>query len=294
MERTRSAETLVVWMLTVLLAAVFATTGAAKLAGLEPIALQAAAMRGFPEWIRVVVGLTEVAGALALLVPATSAFAAAMLALLMVPATITQWISRQPGVLVPVVLCILLLIVAWRRAPAVVRAGYDYARAPRPIIREGVIVGVIGATIIAAWFFIVDAIAGAPLFTPATLGRGMLRVFGPLPAEAGTLTPVMSYTVLHYAAFIGIGLVAAMIVDVANREPSMLVGFVVLFAAMEVGFYAFVGLLQQATALGDLAWYNVMIGNVLAAAGMGLYLLRAHPALREQFRTALEATSPAR
>ena len=61
-----------------------------------------------------------------------------------------------------------------------------------------------------------------------------------------------------------------------------------LFAAVEVGFYAFAGLLEQATALGSLAWYNVMIGNVLAAAAMGTYLLRAHPVLREQFAHAID------
>ncbi|MEX2152329.1 MAG: hypothetical protein WD825_03270 [Gemmatimonadaceae bacterium] len=63
-----------------------------------------------------------------------------------------------------------------------------------------------------------------------------------------------------------------------------------LFAATEVGFYAFVGLLQQATPLGSLAWYNVMIGNLLAAAAMGMYLLRAHPALRDQFHHAIDGT----
>jgi len=61
-----------------------------------------------------------------------------------------------------------------------------------------------------------------------------------------------------------------------------------LFAAIEVGFYAFVGLLQQATPLGSLAWYNVMIGNLLAAAAMGVYLLRAHPGLRDQFAHSID------
>jgi hypothetical protein len=99
---------------------------------------------------------------------------------------------------------------------------------------------------------------------------------------------VALYTIFHFGAFIVLGLVAAMIVNLANREPSVLLGFVVLFAAIEVGFYAFVGLLQQATPLGSLAWYNVMIGNVLAAAAMGTYLLRAHPVLRDQFAHAID------
>ena len=99
---------------------------------------------------------------------------------------------------------------------------------------------------------------------------------------------VLAYTVFHYAAFILLGLIAAMIVDVAQREPSILLGFVVLFVAMEVGFYALMGLLQRATPLGSLAWYNVMLGNLLAATAMGFYLWRTHPALREQFEHAID------
>ena len=57
---------------------------------------------------------------------------------------------------------------------------------------------------------------------------------------------------------------------------------------MEVAFYAFSGLLQEASPLGALAWYNVMLGNLLAALGMGIYLWRTHPALREQFNHALD------
>lgn len=294
MEKRARSDSIVVWILSVLLAAVFATTGIAKLIGMEPIGLQAAAMNGFPQWIRVIVGVVEVVGAVLLLVPGIAAFAAAMLAFLMVPAAITQWVSGEPGVLFPVLMLILLLLVAWRRNPAVVRESYDIAvNTPRPIVREGVIAGFIGATVIAVWFFFVDIIVGEPLFTPTTLGRGLLSVFGPVPAEQSAFLMIAIYTVFHYAAFAVVGMIAAMIVDVAKREPSILLGFVVLFAAIEVGFYAFVGLLQQATPLGSLAWYNVMIGNLLAAAAMGMFLLRTHPALRHQFVHAIDGAPPA-
>lgn len=277
-------DAIVVWVVSGLLAAVFATTGIAKLVGSEPIGLQAAAMNGFPQWIRTLVGIVEVGGAIALLVPAVAAVAASMLALLMVPATITQWVSGEPGLMIPVLLFALLLLVAWRRNPAIVRAGYDAAvNTPRPLVKEGVVAGIIGATAIAVWFFFVDAIAGEALFTPRTLGRALVSIFGPVPESQSAMFLVLIYTLFHYAAFIVVGLIAAMIVQLANAEPSVLMGFVVLFAAIEVGFYALVGLLQQATPLGSLAWYNVMVGNLLAAATMGVFLLRAHPILRHQF-----------
>lgn len=286
-QRARNADALVVWILSVLLAAAFATTGIAKLTGTEPIGLQAAAMVGFPPWIRNVVGVVEVVGAVGLLIPPVAAFAAVLLAMLMVPATITQWISGQPGIFVPVFALALLLIVAWRRNPAAVRAGYDAAvNTPRPIAREGTIAGVLGATTIAVWFFFVDLITGAAFFTPRTLGRGLLSVFG--PADQSAFVTIAAYTVFHYGAFVVVGLTGALIVNYARREPSILMGFVVLFAMIEVGFYALVSLLQQATPLGSLAWYNVMLGNLLAAATMGVYWLRAHPELRQQFAHSID------
>src|SRR5262245_50419482 len=234
-QRTRNADALVVWILSALLAAVFATTGIAKLTGTEPIGLQAAAMNGFPAWIRNVVGVVEIAGAVGLLIPPVAAFAAALLALLMVPATITQWISGQPGVLVPILVLVLLLLVAWRRNPAAVRAGYDAAvRTPRPLVREGTIAGALGATAIVVWFFFVDIVAGHALFTPATLGRALFSVFGPVSDTMSTFVLVGVYTVFHYAVFVVLGMTASMIVNVARKEPSILLGFLVLFAATEV------------------------------------------------------------
>src|SRR6185436_1674244 len=111
---------------------------------------------------------------------------------------------------------------------------------------------------------------------------GVLRVTPP-----NTLVAVAVYTAFHYAAFAVLGLTAAMIVNYARREPSILLGFVVLFAAVEVGFYAFVSVLQQVTSLGGFAWYNVMGGNLLAAVAMGAYLLRAHPELRRECAAAM-------
>lgn len=287
---TRNADALVVWGLSLLLAAAFVTTGVAKLTGTEPIGLQAAAMNGFPSWIRVVVGVVEVGGAIAILVPAVAGFAASLLGLLMIPATITQLVSGQRGVFVPILMLMLLLIVAWRRNPAVVRAGVDAMRTPRPLVREGAIVGFVGASVIAVWFLLVDVVSGVGAFyTPLTLGDALLSVLRLTAPNA--FVSVALYTVFHYGAFVGVGVTASMIVNFAKREPSILLCFVVLFAATEVGFYAFVSLLQYVTPLGSLAWYNVMGGNLLAAVSMGAYLLRAHPELRQEFEHAISRTA---
>src|SRR5688500_1056066 len=138
MERARASFPVAATILSVLLAAVFLAVGVPKLVGAEPLILQAAAMRGFPEWIRVVVAAVEVIGAIGLLIPTTSAVAATMLAFIMVPAAITQRVSGEPGILIPAILFVLLLVLAAMRRPDAVRSIWREAiHAPHPVFREG-------------------------------------------------------------------------------------------------------------------------------------------------------------
>lgn len=289
MEKARTTDSVVIWVLSVVLAGVFLLAGIPKITGHETVWLQAAAMRDFPSWLRGVVGVIEVVGGLALLVRAVAVYAALGLSILMIPAAITQIVSGEAGVYVPLVVFTLLLVVAWRRDPTTARDAYrSIVDAPHPLVREGAIAGVIGATCVAVWFFFIDLLAGHPLFTPATLGRALFTVLRPTPAlEVPGLT-VVGYTVFHYVAFIAVGIAAAALVSWAHQEPTILFGFVILFAAVEVGFYGFVALLQQASPLGELAWYQVMIGNLIAAVAMGTYIWRAHPRLRDQFAHAFD------
>jgi putative oxidoreductase len=290
MAKKRAVNDFVVWSLSVILAAVFLLTGVPKLFGLGTVGLQASAMRGFPDWIRLIVGIVETVGAIGLLIPATATFAALALAVLMVPATLTQFASGEGGVWVPPVLLAALLFVAWRRNVKYVSDSYrEFADVPHPLLYDGVIAGLIGAAVIAVWFFIVDAVSGRPFFTPATLGHGLLDVLGKQPAQDDSmLIHVLAYTVFHFAAFMLVGLVASLIVFLAQREPSILFGFIVLFVAFEVGFYGLVGLLHQATALREFAWYQVLIGNLLAAGAMGFYFWRTHKELAEEFKHSLD------
>lgn len=289
MSRARGADVIVVWTLSIILAAVFLFTGFSKLFGAGPISIAAASMHEFPQWMRIVVGIVEVAGAIGLLVPATASFTAVALAVLMLPAAATEYAGDTGHIYVPIIVLILLLIVAWLRNASQIRAGYrSYLSHPHPMLRDGVIAGLIGACVIAVWFLIVDVIAGHPLRTPETLGRGLIAVFGPTLQSDSTGKFVLVYTVFHFAAFIVVGLIASVVVYLAKAEPSILLGFVVLFVATEIGFYGFTSLLHEASPLMSLAWYQVMVGNLLAAAAMGYYFWRTHRELPGEFRRSLD------
>lgn len=155
------------------------------------------------------------------------------------------------------------------------------------VVREGAIAGFLGATAVAVWFFIVDLIGGRPLFTPNILGEGLITVFGPSPEPQAV--NVIVYTLFHYAAFILVGIIAVVVIHAGERMPSVLAGAMILFVAFEVGFYGLVALLQE-TVLGNFAWYQILAGNLLAAALMGTYLWRSHPTLKHGLAEALQGT----
>lgn len=152
----------------------------------------------------------------------------------------------------------------------------------RRIAQDGLIAGLIGAAAVAIWFLIVDTVSGAPLFTPAMLGRAAFLGFDASPATV-ELAPVAAYTALHVTAFVLVGTIAAAFTQLIDRFPSTLFLSVVLFTFFQVGFAVFVALVAEPI-LGNLAWFNVAIGNLIAAGGMGAYLWAANPSMVQAVR----------
>jgi hypothetical protein len=152
------------------------------------------------------------------------------------------------------------------------------ARAQRLVLREGIVAGVIGATVVAVWFLLFDLARGRPFLTPGLLGAAVFQgVNDPIGLQI-TAGPVIGYTVLHGLAFVAFGVVAASIMAVSEREPALFVAFVILFACFEVFFFGVVGALGKSM-LGALVWWAILVGNLLASVAMLWYLFRAHRAL---------------
>ena len=153
-------------------------------------------------------------------------------------------------------------------------------------VREGAIVGALGATGVAAWFFIVDVIAGQPFFTPRVLGESVKGIVAP-ESFASPFVIVALYTVFHYAVFIVAGIAIMALVHGSARHIGLLAGMVMLFVALEVLFYGFVLMLQLATPLEALSWYQVGAANLVAALLMGRYLWVKHPELTHRLNESL-------
>jgi hypothetical protein len=157
----------------------------------------------------------------------------------------------------------------------------------RAMIREGVIAGVIGATSVVVWFGVIDVLLGTPFRTPTVLGRAFFNVIPDGPRPTPDLPYVLGYTAIHYLAFLLVGVLVAAIVRAAQRDPSVLAGALILFIMFEVGFHGMISMFSGIPAFGALTWYNVAIGNLIAAVSMGTYMWRAHPELKEELNFAL-------
>ena len=145
------------------------------------------------------------------------------------------------------------------------------------VIREGVSAGLVGASVIALYFAVLDAIRGDMFATPIALGSSLASLFLPastLPSPAGAF---LSYTLFHFAAFMLVGIIFSWVVNAAERTPSAFIGFLILFVAFEIGWLGFTQMLSEG-AFGDLSWLQVFVANLIAAAAMGLYMWKQHPA----------------
>ncbi len=153
--------------------------------------------------------------------------------------------------------------------------------AGHPLIREGVIVGLLGAGVVALWFLIVDSVAGRPLFTPGALGSALLYGASGPDAVIVSAGSVIGYTLFHLAAFLLFGLVVSALVAQTEKYPPLVFGLIILFVVFET-FFVFMAAMLGAWLLRELAWWSVLLGNLLAAVSIGAYIWKTHPALRDQ------------
>jgi hypothetical protein len=149
------------------------------------------------------------------------------------------------------------------------------------IVREGVVGGLIGAVTVAVWFVVYDAVTKRPLYTPALLGAALLEGLRDPAALQISASVVLGYTVLHGAAFILFGIVAASLLAFSEREPPLLLGIFVLFTCFEVFFFSMVMLIDEAL-LQSLRWWTIFVANILATTTMLSYFLTKHSQLGDR------------
>lgn len=149
---------------------------------------------------------------------------------------------------------------------------------------EGTDVGLIGGTVVAVFFLILDLLAGTPLRTPSVLGEVLLFGNGTPSLQDPVFGAVLLYTVVHFLAFALLGVVLVRLIHIATDNSVVRFGLLVVFLVFEVFFYGIILTFNEATRTLFPFW-TVLMANLLAAVAMGVYVWRTHPAFRESVQS---------
>jgi len=106
------ATKIISWSLRILAAAAFLAAGGAKLAGV-PMMVGIFETIGIGQWFRIVTGLVEITGAIAILIPASAAFGGLLLATTMFFAMLTHLFVIGGSPVPAIVLLLVTATVAW-------------------------------------------------------------------------------------------------------------------------------------------------------------------------------------
>jgi uncharacterized membrane protein YgdD (TMEM256/DUF423 family) len=152
-------------------------------------------------------------------------------------------------------------------------------------LREGLLTGLLGGLVVAAWYTAVDIGRGQPLYTPNVLGQ--VFVAGDTIPMVRHIAPqaVVEYSLLHFGIFLVLGIALAALTHMAIRNPALRMGVVL---GLAVAFVFFLGSLFVLYSVTDerFPWMTALGGGILGIGSMGMYLWRRHPGLRGTFREA--------
>jgi hypothetical protein len=145
-------------------------------------------------------------------------------------------------------------------------------------IRDGVIAGLLAAAAIAAWFFVLDLMAGAPLRSLGALGAAIGGAADPASAGIGLM---LMAVLLHVAASVAVGIAAAILFAGAGFRPHWLFGVPAGFLFFNLIFY--IGRMVLGSDLAQsLGFVSALGASVLGGIAMFGWL---------QYRAPGEATS---
>lgn len=146
------------------------------------------------------------------------------------------------------------------------------------IIADGAIAGVLGAVAVAFWFLIFDAAHGHPFETPAILGAAILHGGSEALARISMVQLVGEYTAVHFLAFVVVGILGALLLEAAEKEPSLTPSLIIFLVAFE-SFFVALAMFLGPTVMAILTWWAIVVANLLATAVMLAYFLTRHPSI---------------
>ena len=127
------------------------------------------------------------------------------------------------------------------------------------VVSRGVAAGVVAATALALWFLIIDGTQGQPFRTPSFLASALLGT----PLVQMGPGPIALYTLLHYGAFVAVGLGVSWLLHLVEESAPVLLGLVLGFALFDLVFYGSI-VVTGVDVVAELGWPEVLVGNLIA------------------------------
>jgi hypothetical protein len=162
--------------------------------------------------------------------------------------------------------------------------------AVRGILENGAVAGVLGALVVALWFFILDFLQSRPFFTPSLLGSVLFSGARPVDVQSVNAIMVFAYTGLHGLLYLIAGTMLAWMVWEIDEHPQFGMILILLFVLSQAVLFGLeVTVVPQL--VGVLGAFSVVAANLLSAVAMFWLLLRRHPRLVRNLKAAMEDRS---
>ena len=156
-------------------------------------------------------------------------------------------------------------------------------------VREGLTVGLIGATVVAVFYLVFDVLVrGQALWTPTVLGEVLVLRQPMVPEVTVNMTAVWMYTAVHVVAFALFGILLTMLASRSERSAIARYGTLQLLIVFELFFYGMLAVGYSQTR-GAFPFWSILVANTLAAIAMTMWLWKHHPAVRSGWKEPLGA-----
>jgi len=153
------------------------------------------------------------------------------------------------------------------------------------MLQDGVLAGIVGAIIVAVWFFVLDIARGKPFFTPSLLGNAVLLGKSVDQAPDANAIMVLAYTGVHGILFLIAGVIVSWMFHQIERNPQLGLVLLLIFLLFESILFGFEVTLVPHL-VGALGAFAVGFANLLSAGGMFWFLIRRHPEAMARLRAA--------
>jgi hypothetical protein len=143
------------------------------------------------------------------------------------------------------------------------------------LVMEGLVTGMIGAAVLAAWYAIFDVRTGHPLQTVSAFGKFAFRGYSTTASAAVQPQATAGTMAFYVVLFVLIGFGLTKLVHMAARHRYLRMG---VWLALVIVFVAYLNLtlIVAASAGLQLPLTRVVIGSLLSTAAMAAFLLIRH------------------